>query len=926
MSHALVTVALPFDAARADAVDAVLDRMGNPADTPLRQALDDAGIIHFMSLTAIRDTAPGQAHLVLEASADRGPDPLAAIAAALGPQLDEVLQAAGFAARHRAAPSLLARHTLTIGPGWRRAAGVAFDGSPSLSVQRVRDEAALADRILTEMESVLAAPIPAQDKLRAVRDWLWQADEKWAFIAEPTPFLFGGASGRATLKLAQAVFIAALLLAWPLLAIPLGLMVGYGIWSGLFTALAVLAIAAGLAAWQFRRLELANTPDDTAPDAAGLEVVERRENYGAQNLLAARSMMQGGWLRRAALRLTFGITAQSVARIYRPGYLQGVGVIHFARWVLLPGTGTLLFYSNFSSTWESYLEDFITKVANGMTGIWSNTVGFPRTRWLYGGGAADGDRFRRWARRQQVPALFWYSAYPQLTTARIRLNAAIRRGIATARTQAEAEDWLSCFGSAPRPAFALEKPEIQTAVFGALRRMPHSAVLVLTFGADAAAARAWLRKVEPHVTCGEHTAAHGAATLAFSATGLAKLGLPPDALATFPVAFQHGMAAPWRARMLGDLGKQAPKEWLWGAEGADALLTLFAPDDLALQAAIADAKGTLASHGHAVAYMRVMKPLPTQGPVHEPFGFADGVSQPVLRDTPRARVPRHACHVVEAGEFVLGYPDGRGYRPPSPTIGAGHDPARLLPQFVDDPEVQRPPYAPGGSDQRDLGRNGTFVVVRQLEQDVAGLQAWLADAAAQVERDGQNVWHLPQQGLRKLLAAKMVGRWQDGSSLVRHPHAPAKPPESADNDFQFSREDPQGLRCPLGAHMRRANPRDSLDADSPQQLAVVNRHRLMRVGRQYEAEEGGKPGLMFTCLNADIERQFEFVQQTWLLGSTFHGLPGETDPALGCGGRAFTVPTRQGPIRLRGLPDFVQMRGGGYFFMPSRSALRYLGQ
>jgi deferrochelatase/peroxidase EfeB len=98
----------------------------------------------------------------------------------------------------------------------------------------------------------------------------------------------------------------------------------------------------------------------------------------------------------------------------------------------------------------------------------------------------------------------------------------------------------------------------------------------------------------------------------------------------------------------------------------------------------------------------------------------------------------------------------------------------------------------------------------------------------------------------------------------------------------------------------------------------------MRVGRQYEAVEGGKPGLLFTCLNADIERQFEFVQQTWLRGPNFHDLPNEPDPMLGAGDRVFTLPTRQGPVRLTGLADFVRVRGGGYFFMPSRSAIRYL--
>src|SRR5690606_35914695 len=122
------------------------------------------------------------------------------------------------------------------------------------------------------------------------------------------------------------------------------------------------------------------------------------------------------------------------------------------------------------------------------------------------------------------------------------------------------------------------------------------------------------------------------------------------------------------------------------------------------------------------------------------------------------------------------------------------------------------------------------------------------------------------------------------------------------------REDPAGLRCPFGAHIRRTNPRDSFEPGEPRRLEISNRHRVLRVGRAY-GETGGRQGLMFMCLNADIERQFEFVQQTWLMGPNFHGLENETDPTLGQGGasgergsesapRCFTIPTESGPIRL----------------------------
>jgi deferrochelatase/peroxidase EfeB len=146
-----------------------------------------------------------------------------------------------------------------------------------------------------------------------------------------------------------------------------------------------------------------------------------------------------------------------------------------------------------------------------------------------------------------------------------------------------------------------------------------------------------------------------------------------------------------------------------------------------------------------------------------------------------------------------------------------------------------------------------------------------------------------------------------------------------DNDFMYGADDPGAKRCPLGAHIRRANPRDGLTPGSPEQLAIVNSHRMLRVGRSY-APSGGPPGLLFMCVSADIERQFEFVQQNWLLDPHFHGLERETDPLLGHEPppRRFTASTADGPLRLSGLSEFVRMRGGGYFFLPSRSAYRFL--
>jgi hypothetical protein len=79
------------------------------------------------------------------------------------------------------------------------------------------------------------------------------------------------------------------------------------------------------------------------------------------------------------------------------------------------------------------------------------------------------------------------------------------------------------------------------------------------------------------------------------------------------------------------------------------------------------------------------------------------------------------------------------------------------------------------------------------------------------------------------------------------------------------------------------------------------------------------------CLNGDIERQFEFVQKSWLLNPSIQGMEQEMDPIVGSGpGRRFTIPTADGPMQLPNLPDLTKLIGGGYFFVPSRALLDYL--
>jgi len=151
----------------------------------------------------------------------------------------------------------------------------------------------------------------------------------------------------------------------------------------------------------------------------------------------------------------------------------------------------------------------------------------------------------------------------------------------------------------------------------------------------------------------------------------------------------------------------------------------------------------------------------------------------------------------------------------------------------------------------------------------------------------------------------------------------------------FAETDRDGFACPVGSHIRRANPRDALafPAEPGRSLAIANRHRIMRRGRPYHetSTESGKvieQGLLFIAINASLQRQFEFIQQLWLNNPKFNGLYDERDPLSSANPGDGTLTIQSNPVRERahGLPRFVTVRGGAYFFLPSIRALKFLAQ
>jgi Dyp-type peroxidase family len=459
---------------------------------------------------------------------------------------------------------------------------------------------------------------------------------------------------------------------------------------------------------------------------------------------------------------------------------------------------------------------------------------------------------------------------------------------------------------------------------------------------DPAAARAFLAAAP--VTTAAHLASHQTTALqiALSAAGMRGLGVADQVVGGFAAEFVEGMAGdPSRSRRLGDVGTSAPETWTWGYPRApDVLVMLYAqPGGLD---AFRQQMSTLA--GEAAFDVTVLATSDMGG--REPFGFVDGVSQPAIdwegRRSPGTPDDLEYGNLITAGEFLLGYENEYGRLTDRPMIPAQVGSEVPLPPAADDPA------------RRDLGRNGTYLVLRQLRQDVRSFWRFACDQAAPGSAQG--------------LAEAMVGRRMSGDPLEPVAQAPLRgvgPTQAAlaQNNFTFE-ADPEGRACPLGAHIRRANPRS---ADMPGGVGdLVSRvirmlgwkkqdpradvvassrfHRVLRRGREYGQRvdpatlmEDGAPdpvcGLNFLCLNANIARQFEFVQSAWVMSAKFDGLTGEQDPLLGNrqplppaeATAGFSQPSAGGAARrLDDLPQFVTVVGGAYFFMPGIRALRFL--
>jgi Dyp-type peroxidase family len=377
--------------------------------------------------------------------------------------------------------------------------------------------------------------------------------------------------------------------------------------------------------------------------------------------------------------------------------------------------------------------------------------------------------------------------------------------------------------------------------------------------------------------------------VSLSFAGLQALELPQDVLDSFPREFKAGMKA--RAIQLRDVGVNAPEHWQAPFDEHEIHLTVsvFSINEQAWQEGLAKAKQQF----EQLNGVSLITSTNFGGPAGEvnPFGYRDGFTFPVIKGFPNQGL-NGQNHPIALGEFILGHPSETGV-------------AHAMPQ----PEV--------------LAKNSSFMVLRRYSSHLGAFNDFLRENGKTAEE-------------QELLAAKLVGRWRSGAPLALAPEKD-DPELGADdkrnNDFDYS-DDPDGLKVPKGAHIRRVNPRQGKLAI----LTDVNVHRMIRNGTAFgpafdphatakDDDQAGR-GLFFMLISAKACETFEFLQKEWIENGNFQSLGKEKDPILGQHGEGdtFTIPKKPVRQRVHGIHTFNVLTGGEYLFVPSLPALKWLAE
>lgn len=481
--------------------------------------------------------------------------------------------------------------------------------------------------------------------------------------------------------------------------------------------------------------------------------------------------------------------------------------------------------------------------------------------------------------------------------------------------------------------YTIELEDVQGYVLREYRNMKFSRFVLLNV-TDAQRAKSWINSICDELTnavkVNKDELPDTALNIAFAKDGLLNLGLDKANLESFSPPFKEGMVTPHRQRLLGDIKDSDPETWEWGnpeKNPAQIILMVFGKDETTCMEYYNRLR-----RGYEASGLEESRNLDgvTLKDNKEHFGFRDGISQPTVLGSGRTGPE---FNYVNPGEFILGYENNYFVFPDSPTIVKEQGQSSLLP-----PSGARPGH-------RDLGKNGTYLIIRQMKEDVDAFWTFMKD---RTKENGQ----VNEEASIKL-ASQMFGRWPSGAPLSKFPD---KDPGGAsdDNDFLYYKDDRDGLKCPFGSHIRRMNPRDNFEEkDTPGKSQILsNRHRLIRRARLYgepiissptNHKPEGEVGLYFTCFAADISRQFEFLQYTWSNYPKIKQLYFDPDPiigvvkepevrSLGYGEderkekqvQQFTIQAEPHNKSIKDLQRFIEIRGGAYFFFPSITSIRYL--
>jgi putative iron-dependent peroxidase len=393
-----------------------------------------------------------------------------------------------------------------------------------------------------------------------------------------------------------------------------------------------------------------------------------------------------------------------------------------------------------------------------------------------------------------------------------------------------------------------------------------------------------------------------AVAIAFSYSGIVKLGCKETEAHPFPSPFQSGMGSELRELLLRD----RPRPWRWSdVDGTDCvpvhvLIAEWATRDAEPLVSDIDKEvfGIIKIDNDPYAFQKGKGD--TKEKLREAFGFRDGLAQPVIRglredqgaalkQAIREAGPLYDDRVVAPGEFILGYRNEYDELTYCPNVEGWTGDARH-------------------TDGR-FGLNGSYMAVRQIEQNVKAFEDF-------------------RTAKGQAICEKLMGRQKTGLPLSWKGDPDASVSDSQADAFRFRVDDANGFDCPKGAHIRRVNPRDSLGVDVKSSIKSTKLHRLLRRGRPYVEKienEAPRKGIFFIACNADLERQFEFIHQRWVRNPRFGCLHDQDDPVVGSSTspKTFSIPGLASGEEIS-LEAFTQTLGGGYFFLPGIKALRFI--